>query len=414
MGVIFLTDYYYPKPMANGVCVHKLAKEYVRYGEQVYVICFRQTKDEKSDHLDTVKIIRIKMPFYLKWSIYHNDNTFLCKAVRVLGRSFGCFKKLIHLKNYPLRDTVIVKRFFKTASDIIETKNITTVVASCNPIESVVAGALLKEKYPDLHTVYYSLDTLSNERGYGILPESFRSKSGLRNEIKYFSVFDQVILMNCHKEHYSKDIFSEFRDKIEFADFPLFEPNIMSSKQFERSYQIVYTGYLHKVMRNPRPAIEILKPILDKYTLHFYIRGDCDDIIGEYVSKYRIVNHGFVAHNEAQSAIQKADVLLSIGNAETAMAPSKIYEYISTGKPIIHVYTYDIDPCLPILRKYGNALCIKAGDVNNNEKVMQFFEHIHPVPISVMKDVFLESTPAYTIGLILNKQDKKQKDKQKV
>lgn len=47
------------------------------------------------------------------------------------------------------------------------------------PLEGVVALKKIKEKYPDIRTVYYSTDTLSNEQGdAGFLTSEKREKKG--------------------------------------------------------------------------------------------------------------------------------------------------------------------------------------------------------------------------------------------
>lgn len=404
MGIIFLTNYYYQKPMANGVCVHNLAKELVLQGEQVSIICYQQSSEKTIDLIDGVNVYRIRMPFYRRMGLFYENHrdTILGKLSGKYSRLFGCILKLIHLRQYPLCDTDVVRRYVSKVDELIRNNNISTVVAVYTPIEAIKSGAILKKKYSYLNLIYYSLDTLSNEKGYGLLPEVFRSKIGFKHEKIFFSLYDRVILMNCHKAHYEQKAFSCYKNKIWFTDFPLFESHNTNLKNSRKSYKLVYTGYLNKHMRNPRVLLEFLRPFLKEYILHFYVRGDCDEIIDEYIKEYpsNIINHGFVSHEESLKAISDADVLLSIGNFDTNMVPSKIYEYISTGKPIFHVYSYDKDPCLLVFEKYGNALCVKRNEMNSAENIEKFFRELHTVSTHDIKSVFKESTPAYTVNLI--------------
>ena len=48
---------------------------------------------------------------------------------------------------------------------------------------------------------------------------------------------------------------------------------------------------------------------------------------------------GRVSHTVAIQYMSEADFLLNIGNSISSMVPSKIFEYISTGKPIISIYS---------------------------------------------------------------------------
>lgn len=405
MGIIFFTGYYYPKPSANGVCVHQVAKEYVQRGEQVFVICYQQSNEKKIEIIDGIKVYRICMPLYKRGNLYfeNHQQSFLGKIAGKYGRFIGCVRKLLHIREYPFRDPEIVAQFIKQSEKLIEKYTISTIVAQYTPFEAIKAGEILKRRNPYLKIVYYSVDTLSNEGGYGLLPIFYRKREGLKRENYYFSAYDKLILMNCHKKHYMGKEFDAFKYKMYFSDFPLYKPcKKIGIKR--KSFQIVYTGYLHKNLRNPRPALECLCHVLNKFTLHFYSRGDCDDIIEEYKKNYpnHIINHGFVTYNEAQNAIYNADILLSIGNANTEMVPSKIYEYISTGKFILHVYTYDKDPCLLILKKYGNSLCIKAGNKNFRDEITKSLDRACTIPTECIEKKFTESMPAYTVELIDN------------
>ena len=132
--------------------------------------------------------------------------------------------------------------------------------------------------------------------------------------------------------------------------------------------------------------------------------GDCNDIIEKAVldSEGVIKFHGMQPHNIVIEYLSSADILLSVGNAESPMAPSKIYEYMSTGKPIIHTYTYDRDPCIEPLKKYGNALLVKEGDGNAVLKIKRFIEISKTLNYEEVEKTFITSTPKYTADILEN------------
>ena len=53
-----------------------------------------------------------------------------------------------------------------------------------------------------------------------------------------------------------------------------------------------------------------------------------------------------------------ADILLSLGNAFDNQMPSKLFSYLGTGKPLLHLAVTDTDPPLPYLAKYPLALVL--------------------------------------------------------
>lgn len=404
MTIIFLTNNYLPIPNANGVCIHSLAKECVKRGIQTHVICTGTWKRTYRDEIDGVNVHHLRLPLYNIFLYYFEKHkeTFLGKMTRIIGRSFALVKKFVHLKEYPLRDNCLVKHYVKECKGISFDSKDTLIVASYTPIEAVKAGFKLKQYFPDVRTIYYSLDTLSNESGFGFLPKSVRTTIGLKQELKYFGLYDRVVLMNCHSKHYGEHAFDANRWKYKFADFPLFLPSAKASHQ--PSYKIVYTGTLYRGIRNPRPAMELLSQILDKYSVHFYGHSDCDDILEEYSAKYpgHVKNHGLVTHQEALDAIAEADILLSIGNAHTQMAPSKIFEQMSSGKPIIHTYAEDSDPCLSNLQKYGNALCVDINHVCDAD-LCGFVYNLRNLDNDELMQKFKEATAAYTIDIFMEK-----------
>lgn len=402
MGIVFLTNYYLPKPLANGVCVQKLAECYAKKSIDTFVICFRRKGEKKTDYINGVHVIRISVPLYHELSFFANANTdrtigtFAGKISIAIGR----FKKLVHFNEYPLRDTIIVQRYINKATKLVRNGCIDTLVGVYTPYESVKAAAILKKKFSFLKTVYYSLDTLSNEGGLGILSSVRRSEIGKRQEALLFQHFDLIVLMNCHASHYNTEAFDDFKKKIVYADFPLLIP--LSTKRGEIiPFSIVFTGSLYRTIRNPKDALKILECVLERYTLHFFGYSDCTDILRDYSEKYsgHVFNHGFVSYDEAVEALRHAEILLSIGNYSTTMVPSKIYEYISTGKPIIHIYSDDNDPCIEILHKYGNAICISLRSFDKN-KLHRFLVNRESTDLSIVKNTFMEATPEYFYMLL--------------
>lgn len=143
------------------------------------------------------------------------------------------------------------------------------------------------------------------------------------------------------------------------------ETKMAEEKKDSRKKLFVYVGTLYKVLRNPVYSCTILKSLTTYIDMKvvFMGGGDCFDILHNYQRQTNnaIEYIGMQPHDVALKYLDNADVLLSIGNKESPMAPSKIYEYISTGKPIIHFYTWDKDPCIEPLKKYGNAILIKEN-----------------------------------------------------
>lgn len=398
---IFMTNYYLPKPGATGMCVHQVAKELAK-NNNVFTVCYED--GDQSKKVDGVKIIKIKIPSYLKNVESQNSRLKKIKQVQSLIR------KAIHIYDYPLRSQCLVDKYYRTVSRIIDEYDSATIVSSYTPLEAVVAAYKIKKKYKDkINIVYYSTDTLSNEQGSdGILPVSYRRRCGIRWEKKLFSLYDKILIMECHKEHYFSKTYDSFREKMVLVNFPLFnrmEEGDVQKECFD-GISFVYTGTFYRVLRNPQFICDILVALCkkEKIVVDILGTGDCNDIIEKAVDESggSIIFHGMQSHETVIKYLNSADILLSIGNAESPMAPSKIYEYMSTGKPIIHTYTYDKDPCIEPLQKYGNALLIKEHDPDSILKIEAFIENRKVLRYQDVERKFETSIPKYTAEILKN------------
>ena len=402
MPSLFLTNFFFPKPMANGVCIYQVAKAACKEDGISYVLCYRREGEKEHEIIDGIDVRRINLPKYHQW-MFADETKTMGKVVKYAGLLVGRLKKAIHMFDYPLRDGAVVRRFVKEACELIDAEKVDRIVCSYTPAEAVKAGQIIKSIRTNIKYIYYSLDTLSNESGAGFLPEKYRRSLGLQREQKYFDFADKIILMNCHKEHYDSSIYDKFKSKISFADFPLFVPKEQKVyKDTPHDKIIIYAGSLYRVIRNPKFMLDVLCPVLDKYYLDFYGYSDCDDIIAEYTKKTNghVRIHGLVEYDVVQEQLNKADVLISIGNKGTDMAPSKIYEYISTGKPIIHFYSSNEDPCLRVLFNYPMKLIIREGEKVDIARLIKFLNCGETVDTYSFISHYVESTPEYTLKLI--------------
>ena len=69
-----------------------------------------------------------------------------------------------------------------------------------------------------------------------------------------------------------------------------------------------------------------------------------------------------MTHDKCVEALSKSNILINVGNTITNQLPSKVFEYISMGKPIINFYFDEEDMGLKIFKQYELAFNI---NVNN-------------------------------------------------
>ncbi|MDK0642602.1 glycosyltransferase [Clostridium perfringens] len=399
---IFLTGKYLPTPGATGLCIHSIAKELVSEKNKVTTICY----EDKSNlnNIDGVNIVRISAPSYFF------DKKYKYSIKRSIDIMKSRLSKLIHINKYPLRSTRLMYNFKNTCLNLIGESDEATIIASYVPLEAVASLELIKIEKPKVKIIYYSADTLSNEQGNdGLLTSKKREQLGYKWEKRIFNKCDKILIMECHKFHYFSEKYLEYKNKMELVNFPLLnkpEFNVSKKDTNISVKNIVYAGTFYRKLRNPQFAFDTLLSVLENNSYNLIIMGggDCNDIIEEACRKQpnNIKFLGMQPHKIANEYISSASVLLSIGNSESPMAPSKIYEYMATGKPIIHFYSWDNDPCLEPLRKYGNSILVKENDNINKINIVNFLKHTNVLDYEKVRKTFITSTSEYTAKIIEN------------
>ncbi len=136
----------------------------------------------------------------------------------------------------------------------------------------------------------------------------------------------------------------------------------------------VYVGQLYDDIRNPELMLKLFTKLPENYILHLYGGGS-----EKTVSKYkeilgdRLVLHGWVSSSESIKAQKEAHVLINLNNNIKNMLPSKLIEYINTGKPILNICQIPNCPSLPYMDRYPMALSV-APSQNIDDITMKLTE----------------------------------------
>lgn len=119
---------------------------------------------------------------------------------------------------------------------------------------------------------------------------------------------------------------------------------------------LVYAGRFYKNLRHPEYLLQLAMEMDDSCVLHLYCQSDCDSLIDDYVSRSggKIVRHKPVSVDTIQKIYAEADVLVSVGNNMVEFKPSKTFEYIASGKPILNIYYEGLRD--EVLEQYPAAL----------------------------------------------------------
>jgi len=126
-------------------------------------------------------------------------------------------------------------------------------------------------------------------------------------------------------------------------------------------FSICFTGTFYADFRSPAQLATALRAVED-LNFQFHIIGNNDRFKKIFEGIRGVEFLGQKNHAECLAQQRKADLLINIGNVQNYQIPGKIYEYLGSGTPILHIQTsQSTDPGAALIHQ------TKAGVVVKNE-----------------------------------------------
>jgi len=256
----------------------------------------------------------------------------------------------------------------------LDVSNFSKLLTISFPFPILKIGYEIKRRFSHLEWFIYELDPYAYNKILRFPRLLFFYR--LIIERKIFSHSNKILLTHELFNSYKNSLLRTYSDKFIDIGIPLLEIYNFTSKTKELSGEIniSYIGSLNKKVRNPEYVLRILAEIKG-IKINFYgadpsqISTDQKKIFGD-----RLIMHERIPKSEIKSVLNDSDVLLNIGNNTNNQLPSKVLEYIGTGKPIISVYSIKDDTSNLYLKKYPNSLLINQNsDFRNNVEKLEKF-----------------------------------------
>jgi len=279
----------------------------------------------------------------------------------------------------------------KKAQELIRTAEYDGIISVSVPFTGHLVGLSLKKKFPqipwlvDIGDPFSWLDssppnnlTLYKSLNYSVEGEVFEYADAI------------TVTTKLTQEKYIQ-FFPKLTKKIQVIP-PLASPSLVCKNinwffSLPEKIRFVFIGSLYKDTRDPDFLLRLFKRlqqthVRDKLELHFF--GRMNDYL-EQVEEYRpllnskIFIHGLVTHSESKQVMQEADILVNIGNENPSQLPSKVVEYISTGKPVLNLAKINEDSSAEFFSQYPAALSLfdseEAFSSDTLHQLIQFIEH---------------------------------------
>lgn len=281
------------------------------------------------------------------------------------------------------------------------------VVATCSPYYPLLLAAEISEQCP---VVYYKIDPVASFP----MPEKPNKDSCLatiENEIAFDTCASKIITTDVIFKYYNQLPTCVNSDKIVLLNYPnIIERTISNNLSAvvesldKKDINMCFIGKFYTDIRNPQYLFDMMKQLQNSsITLHIVGNmGECQGMLDEYNSKNRtnIIYHGVVSPMEADDIMLQSDVLVHVGNSEDAYMPSKILDYISSGKPILNICKIPTCPTLPLMERYPMGLTIYEYEELTDNKLQQIESFCiknkgKQIPFETIAEIYYDSTISY-------------------
>ncbi len=315
--------------------------------------------------------------------------------------------------NYPHSAKTESNSYYNECVRLINGQHFDLVVAQCYPENCVWAGAWLKEKrYVDnLMVIFW--DNIYGKLPRRIIPKHYALKRQRKAEGFIAQQADLLISLYPIQSFYKQygDL-PEANGKREFLGIP----SISRPKKFPTSpYQsVVETGMINILYSGTifrRDYVAYLVDLLnlsvkaEDINLIFFARGISDEDFEKLDSKFRgkINHHDWIPLDQLLAMYPIVDFFMSYPGNPTAIR-SKVYEYMSYGKPLLLLYDDDFDVNVSTFAKYPSfaAFDVRKPAENNVSAVERFLSENKgkEIPIEITEDLFPCDTAKAYIELI--------------
>lgn len=400
---------------ANSICILKLLQHMVFRGQKVCLICYKIGVSDYSK----LSNLGIEISHYSGCRFSRKEQCEDSNGFFALGRTVSRFVNAVAnhtiYRRHPMK-AVLSRSFVSYAVESICTAGTQAILSVSHPFINHVAASMVKRRMPTLWWAAYELDPYTYNYN---LPEKEIALRG-ECELSTFLEVDRLILTKgIWEENVRNNFGAQLQAKVQSVPLPNLEIEGFISIEHNllnidsHKINLLFAGNVYGSFRNPRAMLDIIFRInAPDVVLHIYGEG-MERLVQEYgFSDEQVVLHGRVDHETILNAMAASSVLINLGNSMPNQTPSKVFEYISTGKPIVNFAFSESDTSLAYLKRYPLHLTIIDKGVNSEVEAQQFLKFcrkyrnssISPRELRELYNELLSPSVCETIAALLDPQ----------
>lgn len=408
--ITMIVDSYLPLPTAVGICAEKIVNE-LKSDNNISVICIKNSSQQvDKENIDGYKIYRTSTKYRNEYhSLTRKDGT-ANKLLLMIYRITNSIKTSLNKETI---DRYLVDSINDQLIEVNAIEKIDTIIPLCFPFESIISAINFKKEMKSNALILpYIFDNFSNSASLhrNNFIRMIKMRRNLQLERKSLSEANHIIAMHPLRNHFESNNIIDSND-VTYLEHPLLtKNNNPDESQKNTCTKLNYSGGVFNKVRDPSYPLEILKRVSLKTNIFidFFIFGSAYKKVQCFCEENKNISkcHDQITNKMIIKEYSKANVLINMGEIEGKQISSKVFEYISLGKPIIH-FSY-IENCIvsEILEKYPLALTIlhKNNYEESSNSIIEFIEKTKEknIDFEEIKNIYPEAIPKITADIFKN------------
>lgn len=374
-ALIILANYD-PNPSSVANCMKPLIKELSNFFE-VDILTDRERIDVLAEETqEHVKIYRVED--FRKMNTIHLNELKKIQSTKFLKAATNLTSFLLKVLYYfrytlPAPEKITggweIERVYDKFEQLHASHDYELVISASLPFQSHLVGEKIKDSYGDkIKWAIFEFDPYTfNDT---LKSSSRRRKRMYNDEKKVFEKCDHIFLTPELYSFYKKENHFNLESKVTqlpYANLTSISFNadqVKGNLMPDDKINCLFTGTLYSDIRSPELMLKLFSKVQPEIGLSLMT-----NLSAEQISKYAPTGYTpnvirFQKRDTSLYNLTQANVLVNIGNTVEHQVPGKIFEYMSTGKPIIHFSKIPNDPSVKYLEKYPKILLINEWEID--------------------------------------------------